>query len=178
VEDNLRTLGIEQLGAVNLRLLEGHHEVPLEDQLAEMARLRDEGKIAGIGISTASLAEVDQAIETVGVVCVQNPFSLLDPHDRAVLDRCHAAGVAYVPYFPLGSAFPGLPKVTDDPTVQAVATRLGRTPAQVGLAWLLQHSTVMLPIPGTSKVGHLEENVAAAEAELTDEDIRDLEAVA
>ncbi len=177
VEDNLRTLGTEQLGAVNLRLLDDGHgtrPVALEDQLAEMARLRDEGKIAGIGISTASLAQVEQAIDTVGIVCVQNPFSLLDQHDRAMLDRCHAGGIAYVPYFPLGSAFPGVPKVTDDPVVQAVAARRGCTPAQVGLAWLLAVRDNVLLIPGTANVAHLEENMAVADVELSPEDLDEL----
>ena len=105
VEDNLRTLGIERIGAVNLRLI-GEPELPpeqrvaYEDQLAEMAALRDEGKLAGIGISTASLAEVEQAIDAVGIVCVQNAFSLLDQHDADVLDRCAAEGIAYVPVLP------------------------------------------------------------------------------
>ena len=100
--------------------------MPLEDQLAEMVALRDEGKIAGVGISTAhARRRSSTAIAPADIVCVQNPFSLLDRHDDGVLDRCHDAGVAYVPYFPLGSAFPDLPKVTDDPTVRAVAERLG-----------------------------------------------------
>jgi aryl-alcohol dehydrogenase-like predicted oxidoreductase len=178
VEDNLRTLRVEQLGAVNLRLLEGDAGVPFDDQLGEMALLRDEGKIAGIGVSTATLDQVEQAIESVGIVCVQNPFSLLDQHDRPVLERCHAAGVAYVPYFPLGSAFPGLPKVTDDPTVQAVAARVGGTPAQVGLAWLLAQRDHVLLIPGTSSLGHLEENTAAGDLVLSAEDLAELDALA
>jgi len=177
VEDNLRSLDVDRLGAVNLRLLdpgelpEGVAPVPLEDQLAEMVALRDEGKIAGVGISTASLAQVETAIELADIVCVQNPFSLLDRHDQAVLDRCSAAGVAYVPYFPLGSAFPFLPKVTDEPTVQAIAQRIGRTPAQVGLAWLLAHDDAILLIPGTSSLDHLEQNLAVADVELSTADL-------
>ncbi|MEO6570767.1 MAG: oxidoreductase, partial [Ilumatobacteraceae bacterium] len=171
VDDNLRSLDVDRLGAVNLRRMLEHdlatdQVVPLEDQLAEMVALRDEGKIAGIGISTAPLAEVEMAIATAGVVCVQNAFSLLDQSDAATLAACHAAGVAYVPYFPLGSAFPHLPKVTDDPTVQAAATRRGVTPAQVGLAWLLAHNPSILLIPGTSSVAHLEQNVAVGDLEL------------
>jgi pyridoxine 4-dehydrogenase len=179
VEDNLRSLGIEQLTAVNLRLMPaedgGDPRVPLEDQLAEMVALRDEGKIAGIGISTASLEQVEQAIETAGIVCVQNAFSLVDQSDAAVLDRCHDAGIAYVPYFPLGSAFPGMPKVTDNAAVQSVAERLGATPAQVGLAWLLAHRDNILLIPGTSSVAHLEQNMAAGELELSEADLKELE---
>ncbi len=170
-------LRIECLGAVNLRLIPEHDELPpdqrvsYEDQLAVMAALRDEGKIAGIGVSTASLAEVDQAIEAVGVVCVQNAFSLLDQRDASVLDRCDAEGIAYVPYFPLGSAFPGMPKVTSDPAVVDLADRLGATPAQVGLAWLLAHRDNILLIPGTSSVVHLEENVKAGDLVLSATDL-------
>ena len=181
VEDNLRTLGVERLGAVNLRLMDNRRalfddqQVSLEDQLAEMVALREEGKIAGVGISTASRAQVEQAIEQADIVCVQNAFSLLDQSDADVLDLCQAAGVAYVPYFPLGSAFPGMPKVTDDPAVRAVATRIGASPAQVGLAWLLAHRDNVLLIPGTSSVTHLEENLAVADIHLTPDDIAELE---
>ena len=175
VEDNLRTLGVEQLAAVNLRLLDhvpdGYTAPPLEDMLAEMVALRDEGKIAGVGISTASLDEVETAIRLADIVCVQNAFSLVDQRDQPVLDRCAAGGIAYVPYFPLGSAFPGMPKVTDDPAVQQVATRLGASPAQVGLAWLLSHSPNVLVIPGTSSVAHLEQNLACGSIELSEEDL-------
>jgi aryl-alcohol dehydrogenase-like predicted oxidoreductase len=175
VEDNLRSLGVEQLAAVNLRLLDhapdGYTAPPLEDMLAEMVALRDEGKIAGVGISTASLEEVETAIRLADIVCVQNAFSLLDQHDQPVLDRCAAGGIAYVPYFPLGSAFPGLPKVTDDPAVQRVATQRGATPAQVGLAWLLALSPNVLLIPGTSSVAHLEQNLACGSIELSEDDL-------
>src|SRR4029077_13592849 len=132
--------------------------VALEDQLAEMVALRDEGKIAGIGISTAKLAQVKQAIAQAGIVCVQNAYSLLDQRDVEVLDLCHDSGIAYVPYFPLGSAFPQLPKVTENPAVLRVAERTGATPAQVGLAWLLAHRSNILLIPGTSRLAHLQEN--------------------
>ncbi|MDA8437610.1 MAG: oxidoreductase [Propionibacterium sp.] len=180
VEDNLRSLGVERLGAVNLRLHEGRapgeEPVRLEDQLAEMVALRDEGKIAGVGISTATLAQVQQAIAQAGIVCVQNAFSLLDRSDAAVLDLCAEKGIAYVPYFPLGSAFPNMPKVTDNPAVRAVAARLGATPAQVGLAWLLGHRDNILLIPGTSRLAHLEQNLAVADVRLGGEDLAELEA--
>jgi pyridoxine 4-dehydrogenase len=177
VEDNLRSLDVEQLGAVNLRLMEDSG-VALEDQLAEMVALREEGKIAGVGISNATLEQVELALETAGIVCVQNPFSLLDQHDTDVLDRCLDAGVAYVPFFPLGSAFPGMPKVTDDEAVQRVAERLGATAAQVGLAWLLAHRKNILLIPGTSSRAHLEENMRVAELTLSEDDLAELERAA
>ncbi len=180
VEDNLRSLGIERLGAVNLRLMDhpatGDQLVPLEDQLAEMVALRDEGKIAGVGISTASAAQVQQAIDLADVVCVQNAFSLVDQKDAAVLDLCAANGIAYVPYFPLGGAFPGSAKVQENAAVRAVAERLGASPSQVGLAWLLAHRENILLIPGTSRVAHLEQNLAAADLVLSPADIAELEA--
>lgn len=180
VEDNLRTLGIERIGAVNLRLMDHEPDdpaqrVPLEDKLAELVALREEGKLAGVGISTASAPQVQQAIEQARIVCVQNAYSLLDQSDVAVLDLCQAQGVAYVPYFPLGSAFPHLPKVSDDPAVRAVAARLGATPAQVGLAWLLAHRENILLIPGTSSVAHLEQNLAATEVMLSADDLAELD---
>jgi aryl-alcohol dehydrogenase-like predicted oxidoreductase len=107
---------------------------------------------------------------------VQNPYSLLDRHDEDVLDHCTRAGVAYVPYFPLGSAFPQMPKVTDDAAVRAVASRHGATPAQVGLAWLLARADNVLLIPGTSSRVHLDENLAAADVELTADDLAALTA--
>jgi pyridoxine 4-dehydrogenase len=183
VEDNLRSLGVDQLGAVNLRLMDrpsslpADQQVSLDDQLGEMVALREEGKIAGIGISTANRAQVEQAIAHAGIVCVQNAFSLLDQKDADVLDLCHERGIAYTPFFPLGSAFPNSPKVTANPVVQAVAERLGVRPAQVGLAWLLAHRDNILLIPGTSRVAHLEQNLAAGEIVLSAEDLAELEGV-
>ena len=178
VEENLATLGVEQLGAVNIRRLEGHHglspgqHVSVEDQLAEMVALRDEGKIAGVGISTAPLAEV-QAVSSE-ITCVQDPYSLLNRDTGDVLDHCKAVGIAFVPYFPLGSAFPGMPKVGDDLAVRSVAERLGVTPAQVGLAWLLARADNILLIPGTSSLAHLEENLGVVDVHLSDADLAEL----
>ncbi|KJE76890.1 oxidoreductase [Ferrimicrobium acidiphilum] len=180
VEDNLRTLHVDQLGVVNLRLHAEHDSAPdqrvsLEDQLSEMVSLRNEGKVANIGISTANVAQVEVAITQAGVVCVQNAFSLVDQSDIATLELCRQHNIAYVPYFPLGSAFPGMPKVTANTTVQTVAARMGATPAQVGLAWLLNQSEIILLIPGTSSLAHLEENMNVADLVLSPEDIADLE---
>jgi len=180
VEDNLRSMGVERLGAVNLRLTDhpeagADQQVPLEDQLAEMVALREEGKIAGVGISTATVAQVQQAIDQADIVCVQNAFSLIDQTDADVLQLCHDNGLAYVPYFPLGSAFPNTPKVTDNAAVRAVAERLGASPAQVGLAWLLAHRDNILLIPGTSRVAHLEQNLTVADLALSADDLAELE---
>ncbi len=184
VEANLRTLRTDQLTAVNLRRMDEHADapgtadVPLEDQLAEMVALRDEGKIAGVGVSTVSADQVATAINLADIVCVQNPFSLVDQHDADVLDQCTTAGVAYVPYFPLGSAFPHLPKVIDQPAVRAASMRLGVSPSQVGLAWLLARADNVLLIPGTSSVAHLEDNLAVADVILSAEDYAELNSIA
>lgn len=173
VEDDLRQLGLECIPVVNLRRMdlgpgltaEGDQIVDLDDQLAEMIALRDEGKIGGIGISAVPLEVVRRALPA-GIVCVQNPYSLLDRAQEAALGLCAASGTAWVPYFPLGSAFPGLPKVAENPVVADIAGELGVTGAQVGLAWLLVHSPNTLLIPGTRSIAHLEENVAAADVTL------------
>ena len=177
VEENLRALGVDQLTAVNLRRLDRPDgDAPaFEDQLAEMVALRAEGKIAGIGISNVTPAQVETAIELAGIVCVQNPFSLVDRTAETILDRCRAERVAYVPFFPLGSAFPGMPKVVDHPAARAVARRLGVTPQQVGLAWLLARAPNILLIPGTSSIAHLEENLAVGSVNLNAADVAELE---
>lgn len=175
VEENLRVLGLEQLTAVNLRLMEGGGSgVAFEDQLAEMVALRDEGKIAGVGVSTVDAAQVATAIDLADIVCVQNAFSIVDQHDADVLDHCTSAGVAYVPYFPLGSAFPNMPKVSANATVQSVATRMGVSTSQVGLAWLLARAENVLLIPGTSSVAHLQDNMTVADLTLSEQDLTEL----
>jgi pyridoxine 4-dehydrogenase len=181
VEDNLRALEVEQLTAVNLRVLDGPArpgQPPLEDQLAEMVAMRDEGLIAGVGISNCGLDQLEIAIRLADVVCVQNPFSLLDQSDAPVLERCIEERIAYVPFFPLGSAFPTIPKVTDSPAVRDVASRLGATAAQVGLAWLLARAENILLIPGTSSRAHLEENLACASVQLGESDLDELDRAA
>ncbi|MEO8828028.1 oxidoreductase [Lapillicoccus sp.] len=175
VEENLSALGLEQLTAVNLRLMEGGGSgVAFEDQLAEMVALRDEGKIAGVGVSTVDAAQVATAIDLADIVCVQNAFSFVDQHDADVLDHCTSAGVAYVPYFPLGSAFPNLPKVSENATVQLVAARMGVSTSQIGLAWLLARAENVLLIPGTSSVAHLQDNMTVADLTLSEQDFTEL----
>jgi len=184
VEDNLRSLGVDQLDVVNLRLHEGHdgHDgqddaVDLDSQLAEMVALRDEGKISGIGVSNVTADQLRQALP-VGIACVQNAYSLLDRSGEPIFELCRQHDVAWVPFFPLGSAFPDLPKVTENPAVVAAAATLGATPAQVGLAWLLGHGPSVLIIPGTSSVEHLEENVKAGYVQLDPEVIAVLDGLA
>ena len=185
VEDDLRQLGLDQVPVVNLRRLdlgpglaaEGDQIVELDDQLAEMIALRDEGKIGGIGISAVPLEVVRRALPA-GIVCVQNAYSLLDRSQEATLELCKAEGIAWVPYFPLGSAFPGFPKVADNPVVAGIAGELGVTGAQVGLAWLLAHTPNTLLIPGTRSIAHLEENNGAADVNLSADALARLDAVA
>jgi pyridoxine 4-dehydrogenase len=178
VEANLASLGTEQVSVVNLRRLdappgiiaEGEQRVDLDDQLAELTALRDEGKIGGIGLSNVSDSQLRQALPA-GIECVQNSYSVLHRTAEPVLDRCRAHGIAWVPFFPLGSAFPSLPKVTDNPVVLAIAADLGVTPAQVGLAWQLAHYDHTLLIPGTANPAHLAENCAAGDIELPAESL-------
>jgi aryl-alcohol dehydrogenase-like predicted oxidoreductase len=184
VEDDLRDLGLDCVPVVNLRRMDlgpsaapaGDQIVDLDDQLAEMIALRDEGKIGAIGISSVPLDALQRALPA-GIVCVQNPYSLLDREQEAMLDVCKAEGIAWVPYFPLGSAFPGYPKVTDNDVVREIAGDVGATPAQVGLAWLLAHAPNTLLIPGTRSIAHLEENIGAADVALSADVIARLDAV-
>jgi pyridoxine 4-dehydrogenase len=185
VEANLASLGTDRLSVVNLRRLDappgiiaaGEQRVDLDDQLAELSALRDEGKIGGIGLSNVSAGQLRQALPA-GIACVQNSYSVLDRTAEPVLDVCREHGVAWVPFFPLGSAgFRNMPRVTDNPTVRAVAAELGVTPAQVGLAWQLAHYDRTLLIPGTASPAHLAENIAAGEIKLTGESLAALDAL-
>ena len=174
VENNLRSLGLEQLPVVNLRRLdiapglvaEGDQVVDLDDQLAELVALRDAGKIGAIGVGSVSRENLERAIPA-GIVCVQSAYSLLSRQYGDMLDLCVRHGIAWVPFFPLGGAgFPVWPKVTDHPTVIEIAAELDATPSQVGLAWLLAHGPNILLIPGTTSPAHLEENIAASSLRL------------
>jgi len=166
VEANLRSLEVERIDVVNLRLAgDGAPGVDLDSQLAEMIALRAEGKIGGIGISSVSIGQLRHALPA-GIACVQNAYNLLDRADEPLLDLCSENDIAWVPYFPLGSAFAGASKVTEHPAVLAAAAAQGATPAQVCLAWLLGHDPHILLIPGTSSLKHLTENVAATDVRL------------
>lgn len=179
VEDDLRTLRRERLDLVNLRLgVGGSNEqgVALAEQLGALTDLRDEGKLDLIGISTASSQEVAAALEITPIAEVQNAFSLVNREDEPVLDLCRAHDIAYVPYYPLGSAFIGGPQLlAADPAIAAVAARHHASPTQIALAWLLAHYEHMLLIPGTSSVAHLEDNLAVGDLELDPEDLATLD---
>ncbi|MEU2335579.1 aldo/keto reductase [Streptomyces sp. NPDC006654] len=175
VEDNLASLGLDQIPVVNLRRpgdgpgirAEGDQVVDLDDQLAVMTTLRDEGKIGAIGLSGVTLDGLRQALPA-GIACVQNSYSLVSRGDEEMLRLCADQQIAWVPFFPLGGAFPGGPKVTDDPAVTAAAHAVGCTPSGIGLAWLLHHAPNILLIPGTADAGHLEANTAAGTIKLDD----------
>jgi pyridoxine 4-dehydrogenase len=185
VEANLAQLGVEQIPVVNLRrtdappgvVAEGDQLVDLDDQLAELAALREEGKIGAIGLSAVSPDKLEQALP-VGVACVQNAHSVLDRRAEPVLEICREHDIPWVPFFPLGSAFPGTPKVADHPVVVGIAAALGVTPAQVGLAWELAHYDNTLLIPGTADPAHLEDNIAAGDVRLSAEAKSELDALA
>ena len=179
VEDNLRTLRIERIDAVNLRLFDADDsEGRLAEQLGALEDLRTEGKLDLIGMSNASADTVRRALELVDIACVQNPYSVVNRAEENELALCEERGLAFVPFFPLGSAFAGGPKqLAADPVIAEVAARRGATPSQIALAWLLHRSERILLIPGTSSIGHLEENIAAGDIGLDAEDIESLEDV-
>lgn len=184
VEDDLAQLGMERVPVVNLRRLDlgpglkaqGDQLVDLDDQLAELIALRDEGKIGAIGLSGVPADVLTRALPA-GISCVQNAYSVLDRSQEGTLELCVAEGIAWVPFFPLGSGLPGLPKVADDPVVADVAASLGATTAQVGLAWLLAHTPNTLLIAGTRSIGHLEQNVRAGDVVLDAGDVARLDAI-
>jgi pyridoxine 4-dehydrogenase len=183
VESNLAELGVDRIDVVNIRRLtgapglsaEGDQVVDLDSQLAELASLRDEGKIGAIGLSNVTLEQLRAALP-VGIACVQNAYSLIQREDEPLLELCGEHGIAWVPFFPLGSAFAWLPKVTDRPAVQTAAAAQDVTPAQIGLAWLLAHAPNILLIPGTADPAHLADNIAAGSITLDAATIAALEA--
>ncbi|KQR53888.1 aldo/keto reductase [Leifsonia sp. Leaf336] len=184
VEDNLRSLGLESIPVVNLRRMdaglgiraEGDQVVGLDDQLATMVTLRHEGLIGAIGLSSVTIDGLRRALPA-GIACVQNAYSLVARDDEDMLALCREEGVAWVPYFPLGSGFAGLPKVTDEPAVIAAAEALGATPSQIGLAWLLQHAPNVLLIPGTANAEHLEANLAVGSVAIDPQTAARLDAI-
>ncbi len=167
-EGSLRRLKLERIELYQLHRIDP--AVPLEDQLGTLSGLQQEGKIRWIGLSEVSVADIERARRTVPVASVQNRYSLNDRGHEAVLDYCEREGIAFLPWFPLATGA----LARSRGALAGVAQRLRATPAQVALAWLLRRSPVMLPIPGTSNVEHLDENTAAARLELSDADFREL----
>lgn len=179
IETNLRALAVEQLAVVNLRVFEtGAPNQLFDDQLSAMIDARDAGLIGGIGLSNVSHEQLAHACERTEIACVQNAFNLVHRESTAVLAECTARGIAFVPFFPLGAAFMQPNPVLSHPVVLETAQRLGRTPAQIALAWTLGVAHNVLLIPGTSSVRHLEENMDVASVELDDDDRERLDAAA
>ena len=176
VHDNLRNLGLDVLEVVNLRSVFAIHEPAegsIEPSLTVLADLQRRGLVRHIGVSNVTRAQIEEARRIVPIVCVQNAYNVAHRKDDALIDDLARDGVAYVPFFPLGGFNPLQSSILSD-----VAERLGRTPMQVALAWLLRRAPNILLIPGTSSVAHLRENVAAAGLELPKDAITALDGIA
>jgi pyridoxine 4-dehydrogenase len=180
VHDNLRNLGRDVIDVVNFRSMhgvrEGSHgpdEGSIEPQLTVLAELQHKGLIRHIGLSSVTPTQIAEGRQICQIVCVQNHYNLAHRGDDAVIDDLARNGIAYVPYFPLGGFTP-----LQSSTLSAVAQRLGATPMQIALAWLLRRAPNVLLIPGTSSVAHLRENLASAEIELPADALKELDGVA
>ncbi|MFB9985443.1 aldo/keto reductase family oxidoreductase [Mesorhizobium kowhaii] len=176
VHDNLRNLGLEVLDVVNLRIMFDTHgpaEGSIEAPLTVLAELQRQGLVRHIGLSNVTSTQIKEGRRIAEIVCVQNQYNLAHRGDDALIDDLARDGIAYVPFFPLGGFNP-----LQSSTLSDVARRLGATPMQVALAWLLRRAPNILLIPGTSSVGHLEENLAAAELALPEDALRELDGVA
>ena len=176
VHDNLRNLGLDALEVVNMRVLgDGHglSEGSIERQFTALAELQAQGLISHLGVSNATRKQIEEANAIAPVVCVQNLYNLAHREDDALIDWLADEGIAYVPFFPLGGFTP-----LQSDALSETAAKLGATPMQVALAWLLQRSPNILLIPGTSSVGHLRENLDAAKLALPDEALTALDAIA
>ena len=176
VHDNLRNLGVDAIDVVNLRFMfdvHGPAEGPIEEPLATLAKLQRQGLVRHIGLSNVTPKQVEAGRAIADIVCVQNHYNLAHRHDDALIDQLGAAGIAYVPFFPLGGFTP-----LQSTELSDVATRLGATPMQVALAWLLQRAPNILLIPGTSSLEHLRENLAAASLKLPGDALTALDGIA
>jgi pyridoxine 4-dehydrogenase len=165
--DNLRNLGVDQMEVVNLRILGSLHgpsEGSIARQVEAMAELQQQGLIRHVGLSNVTQRQVEEAQAITSVVCVQNQYNLVHREDDGLIDWLADQGIAYVPFFPLGGFSP-----LQSEELATIAGELGATPMQVALAWLLERSPNILLIPGTSSLGHLRENLAAAELKLSEE---------
>ncbi|MGB8209331.1 MAG: oxidoreductase [Mycobacterium sp.] len=179
IEANLRTLGVDQLAVINLRLMDSDRpDQRFDELLSVMIAARDEGLIGGIGLSNVTREHLLRAVQHTEIACVQNVFNPVDRSAAPVLDECTARGIAFVPFFSLRSPFAAPDQVLGHPVVRRAAARLGRSPAQVALAWALGVAPNVLLIPGTSSVQHLEENLAVAEIELDAETTEQLNTIA
>ena len=170
-DGSIRRLRVERIDVYQLHAVDS--EVPLEESVGTLAELRDEGKIGHVGLSNVDVDQLGRAREIVPIVSVQNRYSVGDRVAEPVLDACEGDGIAFIPWFPLAAG--GLEA---EGVISRIAEAHHATPFQVALAWLLARSSVMLPIPGTSSVAHLEENVTAASLRLTEDEFAELSALA
>jgi aryl-alcohol dehydrogenase-like predicted oxidoreductase len=170
-EGSLRRLRLDRIDLYQLHTVDPN--VPLEDSVGALSELRAEGKIRHVGLSNVGRRHIAQAREIVPVVSVQNRYSLTNRDSEQVLEACESEGLGFIPWFPLDTG--SLARADE---LESIARSHGASAGQVALAWLLQHSPVMLPIPGTSSIAHLEENVAAARLRLSDEELARVEAAA
>jgi aryl-alcohol dehydrogenase-like predicted oxidoreductase len=171
---NALQCSLDRFGVDTIDLYQFHRpdpETPFEDSVAALAEMRDRGFVRHLGLSNVSVEQIERARETVDVATVQNRYNVGNREDERVLQYCEEEGIGYVPWFPIGAGDLG---GAQEP-VEAVADGHDATPAQVAIAWLLEDSPVTLPIPGTSSLGHLEENVAASSLSLSEEDVRRLD---
>ena len=165
-----RRLGVDAIDLWQLHRIDP--SVPMDEQFDALAKLRAEGVIRHVGLSEVGIEEIEAAQKHVPVATVQNLYNVANRHSEAVLDWCEAHGVGFMPWYPLGQG-----SVLSNQTLQRVAAKYRASPSQLALAWLLRRSPVMLPIPGTGKLEHLRENVAAAAIQLADEDYEALSAI-
>jgi pyridoxine 4-dehydrogenase len=168
VEMSLRRLGVERIDLFQLHRIDPNY--PPEDQVGELVALQQEGKIRHIGLSEITVEQLRTAQKTATIVSVQNMYNLSVRTAEPLLDTVEAEGIGFIPWFPLGAG----PLAAPDGPLKPIAAEHNATPSQLALAWLLKRSPVMLPIPGTSKVAHLEENVAAAQIRLSDDEFEAL----
>jgi aryl-alcohol dehydrogenase-like predicted oxidoreductase len=171
VELSLRRLGLDRVDLFQLHRIDP--DVPLEDQVGELARLREEGKIRHIGLSEVTVEQLDRASRVTPIASVQNMYNLTERGHEDVLGYAEREAIPFIPWFPMA----GGRLVAPDSPLRPVCAELGATPSQVALAWLLRRSPVMLPIPGTSSVAHLEENLASAALTLSDEQYKVLDTI-
>jgi aryl-alcohol dehydrogenase-like predicted oxidoreductase len=176
VEMSLRRLKLERIDLYQLHRIDPR--TPLEESLGALKRMQEQGKIRHIGLSEVTPAEIDEARKIVAVTTVQNRYSLADRRHEETLAYCEREGVGFLPWYPMAGGKLLKPEQATAQTLARIAAQHSASAAQLSLAWLLQRSPVMLPIPGTSKVAHLEENVASASLKLSAEECAELEAVA
>ena len=166
-ELSLRHLGVERLDLLQLHRIDP--KVPVAESIGELRKLQQEGKVRHIGLSEVSVAELQQAQREAAIVSVQNRYNMIDRRSEGVLEHCEANGIAFIPWAPVEAG-----RLSNAGALAEIAQRTGGSPAQIAIAWLLRRSPVMLPIPGTSKVAHLDDNMRAASLEISDAEMQAL----